>query len=601
MINIVGMEYLETNIENDEFSYPKAYNRKGFKFNPIVVGNRKYEKLDIRFVKNNISVLIETKKDFNKDSNAERQLSAYVGYEKDLTGNNIIAILANTQNDKIKVWKDEVTPENLLKNEKSLRNMEEYEDFFHSRINDKEKVMQNTYSLNEKLHKHGISEKLRSQFVGTCLLALKNDLPYDYPNVTAPSIIGGISGILGNLLDDENDKYKATKLNLLNDKILKNQDITDLSADDWKDILNSIKEDILPFINDKSTAGQDLLNLFFVTFNKYVGKKDKNQAFTPDHITDFMSKITRVNKNSVILDICCGSGSFLVRAMTQAIADCNTQKEIENVKRNQIFGIEFDDNAFGLSTTNMLIHGDGNANIIKGSCFEEKKWIKKAKPDVILMNPPYNGQKKHLPKEYTDTWSNNTTKDPSKGFYFVKYIADVLNECKIKATIAVLLPVSCAITTKGDIKDIKEHLLEENTLDAVFTLPDDVFYPGASASVCCMVFKTGIPHSSSGDTFFGYYKNDGFKKRKNLGRVEQLDNITGESKWVKIEEKWIDSYINRKSIDGFSVTQKVTDDDEWLCEAYMKTDFSKLTEKDFQQTINDYLSFLIKGGEFNES
>ncbi|MBR2858196.1 SAM-dependent DNA methyltransferase, partial [bacterium] len=129
MINIVGMEYLETNIENDEFSYPKAYNRKGFKFNPIVVGNRKYEKLDIRFVKKNISVLIETKKDFNKDSNAERQLSAYVGYEKDLTGNNIIAILANTQNDKIKVWKDEVTPENLLENEKSLRNMEEYEDF----------------------------------------------------------------------------------------------------------------------------------------------------------------------------------------------------------------------------------------------------------------------------------------------------------------------------------------------------------------------------------------------------------------------------------------------------------------------------------------
>lgn len=30
--------------------------------------------------------------------------------------------------------------------------------------------------------------------------------------------------------------------------------------------------------------GQDLLNLFFTTFNKYVGKTDKNQAFTPDHI-----------------------------------------------------------------------------------------------------------------------------------------------------------------------------------------------------------------------------------------------------------------------------------------------------------------------------
>lgn len=69
----------------------------------------------------------------------------------------------------------------------------------------------------------------------------------------------------------------------------------------------------------KSTSGQDLLNLFFITFNKYVGKSDKNQAFTPDHITDFMCKITGVNKHSVVLDPCCGSGSFLVRAMTQAL------------------------------------------------------------------------------------------------------------------------------------------------------------------------------------------------------------------------------------------------------------------------------------------
>lgn len=602
MITLVGIEYLTANIENDEYSYRKAFKSKGLEFKPIG-DERKYEKLDIRFVKNNISILIETKKDFNKDHNAEKQLSAYVEYEKKLTGNNIIAILANTQNDKIKVWKDEVSHDNFLKNEKSLRNMEEYEDCYYSRTNDKEKVMQNTYNLNEMLHKHGISESLRSQFVGTCLLALKNDLPYDYPKVTAPSIIGGISGILSDLLDDEKDKHKATKLNLLNDEVLKNQDVGDLSVDNWKEILNSIEKDILPFINDKSTAGQDLLNLFFVTFNKYVGKKDKNQAFTPDHITDFMSKIAKVNKNSIVLDPCCGSGSFLVRAMTQAIGDCNSFDEIENIKRNQIFGIEFDDKAFGLSTTNMLIHGDGNANIIKGSCFDDKvkSWIKKAKPDVILMNPPYNAQKKHLPKKYTDTWSKNTTKDPSKGFYFVKYISDVLNEIKIKATIAVLLPVSCAIKNSGDIKDIKEHLLEENTLDAVFTLPNDVFYPGASASVCCMVFKTGIKHSLSGDTFFGYYKDDGFKKRKNIGRVEQLDNITGESKWSQIEEKWIDSYINRKSIDGFSVTQKVDEEDEWLCEAYMKTDFSKLTENDFQQTINDYLSFLVKGGEFNES
>ena len=58
----------------------------------------------------------------------------------------------------------------------------------------------------------------------------------------------------------------------------------------FKEIINAIENNIPLFINDKSTAGQDLLNLFFITFNKYVGKTDKNQTFTPDHITDFITQ-----------------------------------------------------------------------------------------------------------------------------------------------------------------------------------------------------------------------------------------------------------------------------------------------------------------------
>ncbi len=128
-----------------------------------------------------------------------------------------------------------------------------------------------------------------------------------------------------------------------------------------------IEDNIRPFINDKSTSRQDLFNLFFVPFNKHVGKSDRNQAFTPDHITDFMTKIAGVNKYSVVLDPCCGSGFFLVMAMTQALDDCATAIEQKNVKNNQIFGIEFDEDIYGLATTNMLIHSDGNSNIKQGS------------------------------------------------------------------------------------------------------------------------------------------------------------------------------------------------------------------------------------------
>ena len=272
IISTVGREYLTTNIENDEFSYPKAFKEKHLTFIPITnTKGRCFEKLDLRFVKDNISILIETKVNFTK--NDEEQLSAYVEYEKKMTNNKVIAILANTSDNKVKVWRGVISESDFLPSEIVLRSIDEYIEFYTSKVNNKEKVMQNTYKLNELLHKHGISEKLRSQFVGTCLLALKNNVDYKTNSLTTAQIRIRIKEILETLLTDSMEK--AEKLSLLNKNVLESQDIRTLKIEDFREILTAIEETILPFINDKSTSGQDLLNLFFITFNKYVGKSDK--------------------------------------------------------------------------------------------------------------------------------------------------------------------------------------------------------------------------------------------------------------------------------------------------------------------------------------
>ena len=74
----------------------------------------------------------------------------------------------------------------------------------------------------------------------------------------------------------------------------------------------------------------------------------------------------------------------------------------------------------------------------------------------------------------------------------------------------------------------------------------------------------------------------------------------GNSLWATIEKKWINTYKNRDVIPGFSARHMVTGDDEWLCEAYMETDYTTLTEEDFQQTVNDYLAYLVKTGAVYE-
>ena len=164
IIQTVGSEFLISNIENDEFKYSKEFKKLSIPFTTIKSskGSRHYDNLDIRFVCNDISVLIETKVDFDNDIEmAKEQLSAYVEYEKQINNNKIVAILANTSNNKVMVWRGVVSDADYMPNETALKTMSEYVDFYTSKVNDKERVMANTYKLNEILHKYGINEKLK--------------------------------------------------------------------------------------------------------------------------------------------------------------------------------------------------------------------------------------------------------------------------------------------------------------------------------------------------------------------------------------------------------------------------------------------------------
>ncbi len=623
IISTIGRNYLVSNIENGEFSYVKALrsigkNIRDFQYN---TDGTHHQNIDIRFENDRLVVLVECKNKFSRwdKSEIQRQLQEYVRYEKEYTEKRMVAILAETEGDEVWTWYGGsviIDDQHRKLKERTIKSFEEYENLCFGKINNKIKIVDSIKQLNELLHSNNINERLRSQFVGTCLLAIKNGLQYKNINESIDRengqrltkvqvIIKGITDILSGLLakdfeEDDNSESrlnKAEKISALNRRVLEDQDVQNLNYDDFKQILGFIDENIIPYIDDSSTAGQDLLNLFFTTFNKYVGKSDKNQAFTPDHICDFMSKAVGVNKNSIVLDPCCGSGAFLVRAMTDAMDDCDNESQRANVKRHQIYGIEYEDGAFGLSSTNMLIHGDGNSNVVKDSMFNRKEWIQDKNINIVLMNPPYNATKNQSNPEFAKTWSSSTKEDPSKGFHYVEWIArHVSSNCKM----AVLLPMQCAIGNGAVIKEFKKKMLDNYTLDAVFSLPNEMFYPGASATACCMIFDLSQRHERTNrDTFFGYFKDDKFIKRKGTGRIEKTDN-NGKSLWVETEEKWLHLYKNRIAEPGLSVTHKVDENDEWLAEAYMETNYNDLSESDFQNSINNYLAYLIKKGDIYE-
>jgi predicted RNA methylase len=324
---------------------------------------------------------------------------------------------------------------------------------------------------------------------------------------------------------------------------------------------------------DYADSTLDALGVFYHEFIKYSGGDGSGLGIvlTPQHLTEFMCELAGVNKNSKVVDICCGSASFLVTAMGKMFRDANPV-EVEQIRKERLYGIEQDDGLYTLAIANMIIRQDGKSNVFKGDCFDAK--IIKDLPKNInigLINPPYSlkGGKAEL-----------------------EFAEQLLNALTVGGIGVVVVPTSCAIGTK--FKEIRERLFKKHTLKAVFSMPDDIFYP-TGTNPCVMVWQAHASHDSTQETFFGYCKNDGFVKRKKLGRIDAL------GKWSGTLAKWLKLYRNRDVVDGLSARACVKHSDEWLCEAYMKTDYSMLTQYDFQKTVRAFLAYQIFSEQSNLS
>lgn len=333
-------------------------------------------------------------------------------------------------------------------------------------------------------------------------------------------------------------------------------------------IVSDIEENVLPFLSIYHNF--DVVGQFYGEFLRYAGgDASLGIVLTPKHITELFAMMANLTPQSKVVDICAGTGGFLISSMMDMFRKCKKESEREFVAQNCLLGVESQPKMFALAASNMILRGDGKANLWQGSCFDEKiiKEIRQRKPQVGMINPPYSQKGEDLHE-----------------FNFVIQMLDSLIEGGIGLA---LLPISCAVQAHS----LKKTLLKNHTLEAVMSLPEDLFH-NVGAVPCIMVFKAHVPHNSNPHhkTWFGYWRNDGFEKTKNQGRID----IRG--KWEDIRKKWLDSYFSRSEIPGLSVLAKVDFADEWCAEAYMQTDYSKLTQEDFLNEVRNYIVFRMKAG-----
>lgn len=334
-----------------------------------------------------------------------------------------------------------------------------------------------------------------------------------------------------------------------------------------------IDEKVRPFITIYQNF--DVIGQFYGEFLKYTGgdKKALGIVLTPRHITDLFSKIAGVSSANKVLDTCCGTGGFLISAMSEMMRKSKTQEEIDHIKSTCLIGVEQQPNMFALAASNMILRGDGKANLYQGSCFDEAitKEVKKLKADVGMINPPYSQK--------------------GEGLHELDFVYHMLNCLKEGGIGIAIVPINCAISPHP----MKETILKEHTLEAVMSMPDDLFHP-VGVVACIMVFKAHQPHNKNEyhKTWFGYWKNDGFIKTKHLGRTDLYNS------WKDLRDSWLDSYFSKREEPGASVMQKVTAEDEWCAEAYLETDYSNISQDDFEHELKNYMLFKLLNGDTDD-
>ena len=542
-------------------------------------------------------IVIECKKNVSKhqseklDHPKEYAVDGVLYYAKFLKQKfNIIAIaVSGTSKEKIKVstfkWLNNTSHhEELQKGKDVLYTPENYINLINGQEAKKavsiKEIQDLAWLMHNNLRSLKMTEKNKPIFIAGILIALKDKRFEDnYSKNTDFSILfNSLCHSIKTVL--ESNVVKDEKIeNIISDikKIGENTALRSIPLEQDNSLkwyIKKLANNIKPMM-DNANEAVDALGIFYHEFVKYTGGDGSGLGIvlTPQHLTEFMVDLAGVNKSSKVVDICCGSGAFLVTAMTKMMTEAN-YKDCESIKRNQLFGVEENIDMYTLAIANMIVRGDGKSNIEQGDCFDKKiiDKLKEKNINVGLINPPYS-QKDHCELE------------------FVEKMLDILTTNGIGVAV---VPVSCAIGTK--FKDVRERLFKKHTLLAVFSMPSDIFYSNnANTNTCVMVWKAKSPHDKEHKTFFGYYKDDGFVKAKKLGRIDK------NNKWEGIKKEWIENYRDKIIKNGLTAYRHVNWDDEWLCEAYMETDYSKLTDADFEKTIKNYLAYLVKSGENDDN
>jgi len=262
---------------------------------------------------------------------------------------------------------------------------------------------------------------------------------------------------------------------------------------------------------------EDVHGRMFETFlDATIRGKDIGQFFTPRDVVELMVDIgrPRVTKTHVdkVLDACCGSGGFLITALSRMLKQASQIKGMTALDRNaldfriktaSVYGIDAgsDPAMYKIARMNMYLHGDGGSNIyyadsldksigrVGGDSHEVDKQIdelrklvndEKVKFNLILSNPPFSLQYTRENKEQETVLNQYVlSRDRVGGKIVNKLISSVMFIERYKDLVTddgkIVAVIDDSVLSGSSFAYVRDYIRSNFIIEAIISLPGDAF------------------------------------------------------------------------------------------------------------------------------
>ena len=312
-----------------------------------------------------------------------------------------------------------------------------------------------------------------------------------------------------NLHSDKNSAYSK----YMDDAIFKLP--TPLLLSKVVDSLDEIYE-----IMNKTQSSDVRGDVYEYLLNKIASAGRNGQFRTPRHIIRMMVEIVDPKPDDVICDPACGTSGFLVSAAEylketkkeEIFFDKDKKEHYMNTMFN---GFDMDRTMLRIGAMNMMTHGIENPFIEYRDSLSDQN-SDHDKYSLILANPPFKGSLD------ADAVSADLLKVCKTKKTELLFLALFLRMLKVGGRCACIVPDGVLFGSSKAHKDIRKHIVEDNMLEAVISMPSGVFKPYAGVSTAILVF-TKTNHGGTDNVWFYDMTADGYSLDDKRTPVNESD------------------------------------------------------------------------------